>query len=239
MLSKKFSFLFFTLSFLPFTINKEMVIKTRVVRINPEKVEPDKIGMIARILQKNGIIAYPTDTFYGLGANCFSVQAIQRIYQLKKRKTSKPLPVLVADMDMVKKIAIDIPHLFWRLAEKFWPGPLTLVVKASAELPRQLLGPKESIGIRQPSIQWLKELMKKTAFPLTATSANISEEKEISDPGEVIDFFYGKIDLVVDGGQTRAILPSTVVDLTLPRPEILREGALPLSHIAKYLKREA
>lgn len=212
-----------------------MAVETNIIKINPERVELDKVRIITKVLQKEGIFAYPTDTFYGLGASCFSEKAVQKIYSLKKRKPSKPLSVLVSDKAMVEKIAVEIPPLFWKLADEFWPGPLTLVLKASSGLPIPLLGPRDSIGIRLPAIRWLRKLVNEAAFPVTATSANITGEKEIKNPLEIIDLFYGKIDLIVNGGDTRGILPSTVIDLTSRKPQILREGAFPRSHLVKYL----
>jgi len=213
-----------------------MTIKTRIIKIDQELVESDKIKIIAKVLQEEGIIAYPTDTFYGLGASCFSEKAIQRIYHLKKREPSKPISIIISDINMARDIAKDIPSLFWKMAGKFWPGPLTLVLKASSTLPSGLLGPGDSIGIRQPALSWIRELLNKTGFPITATSANISGEKEISNPEIIRDSFFGLVDLIVDGGGTRGALPSTVIDLTSTKPVIIREGAVPRSALGKYLE---
>ena len=226
----------FTFSSLPLTINIEMDIKTRVIKINTELVEYDKIKIVAAVLQEEGIIAYPTDTFYGLGASCFSEKAIQKIYRLKKREPSKPISIIISDINMVRDIAKNIPSLFWKMAGEFWPGPLTLVLKASSTLPTGLLGPGDSIGIRQPAVSWVRELLEEAAFPITATSANISGEKEITNPGMIRDSFFGLVDLIVDGGETKGALPSTVIDLTSARPVILREGAVPRSVLGKYLE---
>lgn len=213
-----------------------MAVNKKILEIDPHRVEADKIRMIAGVLQGEGIMAFPTDTVYGLGANCFAKSAIQRIYRLKGRKPSKPLSVLISDRSMVQSLADEIPSLFWVLTEKFWPGPLTLVLKASSDLPKEMIGPGESVGIRLPDILWLQRLIDDVAFPITATSANISGENEIDDPHRIIDIFCGKVDLIVDGGKTGGILPSTVVDLSSPRPKILRQGAVPLSDFEKYLK---
>jgi L-threonylcarbamoyladenylate synthase len=213
-----------------------MAVDTKVLEIDPHRVEADKIKKIAGVLQGGGIMAFPTDTVYGLGANCFAKSAIQRIFRLKGRKSSKPLSVLISDKSMIMSLADEIPSLFWVLTEKFWPGPLTLVLKASSELPKEMVGPGESVGIRLPDILWLQRLIDNVAFPITATSANISGEDEIDDPHRIKDIFCGKIDLIVDGGKTGGILPSTVVDLSSPKPKILREGAVPLSDFEKYLK---
>jgi L-threonylcarbamoyladenylate synthase len=137
---------------------------------------------------------------------------------------------------MVQSLAVEIPSLFWVLTEKFWPGPLTLVLKASSDLPKEMIGPGESVGIRLPDVSWLQRLIDDVAFPITATSANISGENEINDSQRIKDIFCGKVDLIVDGGKTRGILPSTVVDLSSKKPKILREGAVPLSSLGKYLR---
>jgi L-threonylcarbamoyladenylate synthase len=215
-----------------------MPIATRLIKINPNRVEMDKIREIAEVLKKESVIAYPTDTFYGLGASCFSDKAIKKVYRLKGRSLSKPLSLLVSGMDMIQDIAFDIPSLFFELAENFWPGPLTTVLKASSRLPNLLLGPKKSIGIRLPAVLWLQELMNQAGFPITATSANISGEKEIASPERVMAFFYGKVSLIADGGKTKGGLASTVLDLTSPRVKILREGAVPRSFLEKYLGRK-
>ncbi|NIM59387.1 MAG: threonylcarbamoyl-AMP synthase [Candidatus Aminicenantes bacterium] len=213
-----------------------MAIKTQIIKIDPALAESDKVKNIARVLQEEGIIAYPTDTFYGLGASCFSKKAIQRIYNLKKREPLKPISIIISDINIVREIAKDIPTLFWKMAGEFWPGPLTLVLRASSALPRDLLGPRDSIGVRQTALAWIGGLLEETGFPITATSANVSGEKEISNPEIIRDSFFGLIDLIVDGGETRGALPSTVVDLTAAKPVILREGVVPRSDLVRYLE---
>lgn len=213
-----------------------MAVDTKILEIDPQWIEADKIKIIAEVLREKGVMAFPTDTVYGLGANCFALSAIQKIYSLKTREPSKPLPVLISRRSMVESLADEIPSLFWVLTEKFWPGPLTLVLKASSDLPKEMIGPGESVGIRLPDIGWLQRLINNVGFPITATSANISGENEIDDPNRIKDIFFGKVDLIVDGGKTRGLRPSTVVDLSSPKPKILRGGAIPPSDFEKYLK---
>ncbi|MGD8534436.1 MAG: L-threonylcarbamoyladenylate synthase, partial [Candidatus Aminicenantes bacterium] len=162
-----------------------MADETKVLKIDPQRVEQGEMRTIVASLQRGGVIAYPTDTFYGLGANCFSKKAIQRIYRLKEREPSKPLSALVSHKNMIHSLAVEIPSLFWVLTEQFWPGPLTLVLKASSELPGEMLGPGESVGIRLPDLAWLRGLIDEANFPITATSANISGEREIEDPRKI------------------------------------------------------
>lgn len=211
-----------------------MALHTQIIKISPHLIEDKKIELIVRVLREEGIMAYPTDTFYGLGANCYLERALEKIYRLKRRKKAKPISLVISDRAMVNEVCVDIPPLFEALTKAFWPGPLTLVLKASGALPKILQSEQGSIGVRLPDFSWLRTVIRESGFPLTATSANISGEKEISQPEKIIEIFDGRVDLIVDGGETPGRLPSTVVDLTLTRPKILREGALPSSKFSEY-----
>jgi L-threonylcarbamoyladenylate synthase len=206
-------------------------VKTRILRIDPEAVDSGLIADVASILLANGIMAYPTETFYGLGAAAFSAKAVSGIFRLKKRDPRKSLSVIASDLEMVGEIAAALPPVFWTLAEEFWPGPLTLVLKASPALPGFLAGPGSSIAVRIPPLPWLRKLAYEMSQPLTATSANLSGVKETADPAEVEAAFKGKIDLIIDGGTTPGGAPSTLLDLTSPEPRLLREGVIPAEKI--------
>jgi len=208
--------------------------KTRILKINPDEVDPEEIRIIAQTVSREGVIVYPTDTFYGLGADCFSGKAIQRIFFLKKRPLAKALPVLISDPAMAREIAASIPPAFDEIASSFWPGPLTLVLRAAGHLPKELVGPSRTIGVRLPAVAWLRGLIDETTAPLIATSANISGEGEISSPERVIHLFKNSVELIVDGGEAPAGRPSTVVDLTLDKPRLIREGAVPAEKLRKY-----
>lgn len=208
---------------------------TQVIEINPLAVDRAAIRRIALFLRRDGLIAYPTETFYGLGAAADSKKAVRRIYRLKRRESRKPLSVVVSDLDMLRDIIDGMPPLGLRLTREFWPGPLTLVLRAKPSFASPVLGPSRSLGVRVPGPAWLRALVREVAFPITATSANISGRNELSDPGDVIRFFSGKIDLVVDGGRTEGAAASTVIDLTAAEPTILREGAIPAEALRKCL----
>jgi len=209
--------------------------KARILKITSGTIEEKEMRLIAKTLREGGVIAYPTDTFYGLGADCFSGEALQRIYRIKHRDPVKPSPVLVSDLSMVRDLAAEIPAAFRTLSAEFWPGPLTLIIKAAARLPAELSGPNQTIGIRLPNVTWLRELIRQLGFPILATSANISGAGEIDLAEEVIRQFQDKVDLIVDGGRTPGGRPSTVVDLTGKRPVILREGAIAKEKIREIL----
>ena len=191
---------------------------------------------MAAILLGNGLVAYPTETFYGLGAAALSARAVARIYRLKARDPGKPLPVIASDLEMVVEIAGPLPPVFWTLAEEFWPGPLTLVLKASAAIPAFLAGPGGSIAVRIPPVSWVRRLAYEISQPLTATSANLSGEGEMTDPSAIASVFEGKIELIIDGGATPGGSPSTLLDLTTPEPRFLRVGAVSAERIRAVLR---
>jgi L-threonylcarbamoyladenylate synthase len=190
---------------------------------------------VSRVLSLGGVIAFPTDTFYGLGALAFSGKGIKRVYRLKRRDEGKPLSVVISDMRMARDISSSLPPLFITLGREFWPGPLTLIVKTRPIFPEQMLGPGGTLGMRIPDVSWLRNLVRRLGAPLTATSANISGEGEISEPEKIIKAFRGKVDGIIDGGRTPGGWPSTVVDLSSKIPRVLRDGGVPASLVAKYL----
>ncbi len=190
---------------------------------------------ISAVLAGGGIMAYPTETFYGLGAAAFNARAVARVFELKGRDPGKPLPLIAADLDMVGEMAGPLPDAFRALAAEFWPGPLTLVLKAAPDLPAFLRGPGGSVAVRIPPVPWLRRLAYGLSQPLTATSANFSGENEISEPEAVAAAFDRKVELIVDGGRTPGGAPSTLLDLTGPEPRILRPGAVPETKIRAVL----
>ena len=205
--------------------------ETRIVRLDPGEEGIDRVKDLAQALLAGAVAAYPTETFYALGAAAFSRKAVDRVFRLKKRDVSKPLSFIASDMDMVKSVASGFSPSFLALAGEFWPGPLTLVFPAAAGLPERLLGPGGTIAVRIPPLAWLRALVRELNEPLTATSANLAGERELADPLEVRALFDGKVDLILDGGPAPGGLPSTIVDLSGGRPRILREGRIPAARI--------
>ena len=209
--------------------------KTRIVKVSPEVIAIDKIEEIVSVLREDGIIVYPTETFYGLGANGFSATAIKKVYCLKKRAPRKPISVVISDLAMLRQIVSGDFSSFQHLISAFWPGPMTIILRASSAVPDELLGQKGTIGVRLTAHPWVRALVHQARFPITATSANISGKTPISDPEKARESFEGAVDLVVDGGKTEGHLPSTVVDLSGEQPRLVREGAIPLSRLKKHL----
>ena len=180
----------------------------------------------AEFLRNDGIVAYPTDTLYGLGADPFSPKALAKILLVKGRNADKGLPLLLADADDVDLVARPDSPLFQALADSFWPGPLTLVLEPASGLDDPVLGPTGAVGVRVPDHPVPRALARVLGKPIVGTSANPSGGPDPITARQVRCSLGEKIDFVIDGGPAHRGLPSTVVDLTGPRPKILRAGAL-------------
>jgi len=208
---------------------------TIILNARDQQPDPAAFARIGSVLDRGGILVYPTETFYALGAAADADAGIEKIFRLKERDRGKPLSVVVADLGSAKSCAERLPGAFERLACEFWPGPLTLIVKARAGFPPALLGPGGTIAVRVPGSLWLRDLLARFGRPVTATSANISGEAEISRGVDAVRLFEGKVDLIVDGGDTPGGLPSTIVDLTRVPPLVVRAGAVPARSLAPFL----
>jgi L-threonylcarbamoyladenylate synthase len=210
--------------------------ETRVIRLRPDGENAPEIKEIAAALEAGAVAAYPTETFYALGAPAFERQAVERVYRLKKRQAAKALSVIASDLAMVREISGPPPLGFLALAGEFWPGPLTVVLPAAPGIPGFLAGPGRTVAVRIPPLAWLRALVRQLGQPLTATSANLAGEKELADPREVEAVFAGEIELLVDGGPAPGGLPSTIVDLSGERPRVLREGQIPRERLEPFLR---
>jgi L-threonylcarbamoyladenylate synthase len=184
-------------------------------------------SQISDVIARGGVIAYRTDTFYGLGADPFNRDAVRKIKQLKGRDDHKPILIIISDrQDLSRFIAEPTPQ-FNLLAEAFWPGPLTLIGPAAADVPDEITAGTKSIGVRLPNDDNLRGLVRACGGALTATSANPSSQPPATSAQEVFRYFGEAIDLIVDGGEVTTDQPSTVVDVSDVGPKLIREGAIP------------
>jgi len=197
-----------------------------ILTINPEHPAPDLLNRAAEVILQGGVIGYPTETVYGLGANAYDAKAISKVFELKVRETTKPILVIAGNMEMVKKLVTSFPELAARLAGVFWPGPLTMVLEASDHLSESLLGGGNRIGIRIPGSQICLELLKRCGVPITSTSANLAGQKNPISATEVVENFGGKLDLIIDGGRAASRIPSTVIGFDDDQVTLIREGAI-------------
>lgn len=210
---------------------------TRIIKINPENPEPEKIGEAVALLRSGGVIAFPTETFYGLGADARSEAAIGKIFDAKGRDFNNPILVVIGEPGQVDLFARDIPAQALALMKRFWPGPVTILFRAAAAVSPKLTAGSGKIGIRLTSHPIARELARKLGGPLTATSANLSGAPECSAEAEVLAQLEGRIDAVVDGGLTPGGKGSTVVDATVSPVRVLREGVIPAALIQDTLAR--
>lgn len=185
-----------------------------------------QIKRAIEILKSGGIVAFPTDTVYGLGGNPFIPEAVERIYNVKRRSRSLPLPLLLAEQSDIIKAAAEIPDSALCLVEHFLPGGLTLVLKSSAWVPGTIKAGGDTVAVRIPNHHIPIALIRGLGLPLVGTSANISGKPSPVTAGEVNEQLGGLIDMVVDGGRCPGHLESTVIDATVEPPAILREGAV-------------
>jgi L-threonylcarbamoyladenylate synthase len=189
-----------------------------------------------RIISTGGLIAFRTDTFYGLGADPLNRTALQKIRKLKGREGNKPILLLISDMDQVDRFTGGTSGSFGLIAAEHWPAPLTLIGPARPELPTELTAGTDSIGLRLPDNENVRDLVRVCGGALTATSANVSGKPPARTAKEVEEYFPTGIDLIIDGGQVTTTEPSTVLDLTGSEPRLIREGAVPRSSLADVLK---
>lgn len=189
----------------------------------------------ASIIANGGVIAFRTDTFYGLGADPLNVQAIVRIRELKGREDNKPILLLISDVGEVSRFVRSPSKVFEDVAARFWPGPLTIIGSSVGELPVELTAGTGTIGLRLPDDNEVCELVRACGGALTATSANLSGHEPARTADDVERYFPSGIDLVIDSGEVDATKPSTVVDLSTARPRLIREGAITRSELKSFL----
>ncbi len=194
--------------------------KTELYIINPDKPDLKSIKKAAGILIDGGIIAFPTETVYGLFVNALDRRAVDRLYRLKKRPRNKPFTILINRFKDLDEFEVEIKPYAMGVLKKFWPGPLTAVLKTTRG---------KKIGFRMPDYKAVKMLLKEIKLPLFAPSANLSGKEECVDAEGILKIFKGKIEAIVASGESPIGIPSTVVDLTNNKPRVLREGLINLT----------
>jgi L-threonylcarbamoyladenylate synthase len=190
------------------------------------------MAKILKTYRNGGVIAYPTESFYGLGVDPLSEEAIKGLFRLKGRPTNKPIPVIIGDMSMLEDTLTEEPgSLARRIMEQYWPGPLTIILKAKKGLPSQLTAGSGSIAVRIPGRPVTRGLVAAIGAPLTTTSANPAAATPATTPEMITDYFGADIDIIIDAGTLPGGLPSTIIDLRTDKPILIREGQIPFSEI--------
>ncbi len=199
-------------------------------------IPDDNMAPAAEIIKNGGLVGVPTETVYGLAANGLNASAVLKIYDIKGRPETKPISLLVSGMADARKFCRDIPDAASRLAERFWPGPLTLVLKKADGVPDAVTAGGDTVGVRCPDHTKTLELIKLAGVPLAAPSANVSGAPSPKSAEDVLEAFDGQVDAVIDGGPCAVGVESTILDLTVKPPVILRQGGLARQTIEQVLK---
>lgn len=191
----------------------------------------EELKIPAKVIRDGGIVIFPTETVYGIGTNGFNSESIKKIFELKKRDFNKPISLLVNNMDMVKMVADDITELEYKLMEKFWPGPFTIILKKKKAVPDILTANGDTVGVRMPSGIIARKIIEFAGVPIATPSANISGKPSGTNIDDIIRDFDGKVDYVIDNGLSELGVASTIVKVVDNVPYVLREGTIPKEKI--------
>ena len=206
---------------------------TDVVHVNPRAPEADAIRRAVQYIKEGEVIAYPTETFYGLGVDVFNEKAIKKLYKLKQRDYGLPIAILVSDMEMLKTVVTEIPESAKQLIRSFWPGPLTICFAAHKDISRSLTTNTGKIGVRISSHPVATAIIHEFGKPITTTSANPSSFPPSLDVKHILNYFKDKIPYIIDTGESEPTRGSTVVDVSEDTMAIIRDGAIPADDVIR------
>jgi L-threonylcarbamoyladenylate synthase len=209
--------------------------KTLMLKVRPQQPDMEKIHIAANLVKAGGLVAFPTETVYGLGADALNARAILALFEAKKRPLDNPPIVHVDNARMVHKLAKNVVPEAEKLMEEFWPGPLTLIFKRSKIVPDVTVAGLDTIAIRMPNHEVALALIRESGCSIAAPSANLAGKPSPTSAKHVYDDLNGRIDAILDGGPTRIGVESTVLDLTADPPQVLRPGGTPFEVLRKVL----
>lgn len=196
--------------------------------------DDSSINQAIATLKDGGVVAFPTDTVYGVGIDPFQPEAVRELYRIKGRPIDKPIPILVGSLGDVERVAQNLPSTFGRLAKQFWPGELTLIVEAKG-LPPEITAGGNTVGVRMPDHPLALALLQRFGGAIATTSANRSDEPPATSAEEVRSELGDLVNIILDGGQTPTRVASTVLDLSVSPPHIRRHGGISMDQLAPFL----
>ena len=189
----------------------------------------------AELIKQGKIVVFPTETVYGIGTNGLDEQAVKKLYNVKQRPLNKPISLLVSNMEMVNQIAKDITEIEYKIMEKFFPGPLTIILKKKDIVPDLLTAGQNTVGVRMPSNEIARKLVEAAGVPIAAPSANLSGEPSGTNLQNTKQYFKDNVHFYIDGGECEIGLSSTIVQVIDGKPQILRQGSITLEQINQIL----
>jgi L-threonylcarbamoyladenylate synthase len=208
----------------------------KIIHVDPLNLRHDQILSASRMIRTGGVIIFPTQYLYGLGADALNAEAVDRIYEIKRRSHGKPILVLIEQQADLSKIVRQVPYAAESIMNTFWPGAVTIVFKAMGTLPTNLTAGSNKIGVRMPRHPVASALAKAVGGPVTATSANITGDSGCSTVSDIAPGVTDQVDLILDAGPLKGGFGSTVVDVTVDPPKIIREGAICAKDIFAAIK---
>ncbi|MHA1814539.1 MAG: L-threonylcarbamoyladenylate synthase [Candidatus Heimdallarchaeaceae archaeon] len=209
--------------------------RSNIIKINPNSIDGEIISRAVSLLDQGEIIGFPTDTVYGVAGDIFNEVAIDSIYSLKNRPTNKPINALVSSEKQLKMIVESIPSNAESLIEKFWPGPLTIILKKKTEVSSKVTSGLDTIGVRMPNSRVALEIINKFEKPLATTSANISDRPSTLTADAVYLNFQESLPLIIDSQEEALGIESTIISVVSPKPQILRIGAITKEELSRVL----
>lgn len=210
--------------------------RAEILKISSSEPETRLVSYVAQQIRAGKAIGMPTDTFYGLAVDPFNLRAVDGVYEIKSRSRHKPLSLLIESVDQAEELTRPLPSEFYALARRFWPGPLTVIVRAAPRLPLKVTANTGNVALRVPAAPIPLAVIRESGIPITATSANVSGESECTTAAAVQEQLGERIPLIVDGGESPRSVASTIVDLTGSDGwRVLREGAVPNQEIGELL----
>jgi len=215
-------------------------VQAEIIKIRHDVPEASLVRYVADQIKAGHVLGMPTDTFYGLAADPFNLRAVDRVYDIKSRSRHKPLSLLIESVDQAEELARPLPEGFYKLARKFWPGPLTIIVQAASRLPLKVTANTGNVALRVPSATIPIAVIKSAGIPITATSANLSGAVECTTAEQVRDQLQERISIIVDGGTSPRDIASTIVDLSADNGDwrVIREGAIPTQEISQLFSQQ-
>jgi L-threonylcarbamoyladenylate synthase len=213
-------------------------LSAELLRISPETPEPAIIRYAAQLIRRGELVAIPTDTFYGIAADPFNLAAVDQIYRVKGRPETRALPILVNSVAQAVSLALDVPYSFHKLAAKFWPGPLTLLVEASTGIPLKITADTGNVALRWPKSVFVCSLIDLVKGPITGTSGNISGQPACATAVDLFEQMGDRLPLIIDAGETPGNLASTIVKLEGNDWTVMREGVISEQQIRAALEDE-
>lgn len=211
------------------------MLHTLLAYVDPQQPDPQTIALAAQVLQDGGLVAFPTETVYGLGANALDAEAVNGIFTAKQRPTTDPLIVHIADLEQLERVAVVRDVRVWALAQRFWAGALTLVLPKAADIPANVTAGQETVAVRMPAHPVALALIRAADLPIAAPSANRFSRPSPTTAQHVLSDLNGRVNVILDGGRTTIGVESTILDLTGDAPTVLRAGGVTLESLRELL----